>query len=492
MQSLVACIKARFKSNVPEKDRVPFGQKVAYGLGNSVEGLAVWIPMGVLTPVFNIGLGLSPALIGVILSIWIAYDALADPIMGNISDNTRTRWGRRRPYIFTGAILTALIFPLIWWAPRTLPEHLLFWWLLIGGILLRTVFTVWAMPYYSLQLEMTADYNERTNVSAYRAFFGKIIGLIGGWVLAIASLDYFADASGEPDLVQGMRVVSIVIAILIVSVGILPAIFTQERYYEAEASQQEKQRLFKSLKKTLSTRPFLILVVMTIAQIFGMGIVGTLGFYVNAYYVCEGDVSLAAKVQGVIQTALFIPGIVLIPFCSWVASRYGKRMLLYFVTVCSILGYLTAYIFFIPGQPYWQIVPALFKGVVGVGLWMIVPSMQADIADYDELSTNARREGSFSSVFSFGTKVAWTINSTLSGIILVVTGFNVELGAEQPEHVLRAMFHLYIWIPVAFLVVALIMIKIYPLTREKMVEIREQLESRRGTIGRANSENVSS
>lgn len=482
MNPLISFLRKRFSSNVPEKDRVPFRQKLAYGAGNPVEHLAVWLPMGVLTPVFNIGLGMNPAAIGIILAIWRGYDALADPVMGNISDNTRTRWGRRRPFIVAGAILTGIIFPFIWWAPREASEEFLFAWLLIGGLMLYTAFTIWAMPYYSLQLEMTADYNERTNVSAYRAFFGKIFGIIGGWILALASLDMFSTTPGEPDLVNGMRYVGILMGLLIISLGVLPGVFTKERYYSAEAATQEKQKFWTSLKQTLKTKPFLILVLIAMTQIFGVGLVSTMGFYINTYYVCGGDVALAAKVQGVIQTALFIPGIILIPFCLWFSNRYGKRMLLYLVVGLAILGYLSIYIFMQPGHPWLQIIPALIISPVSVGLWMVVPSMQADVADLDELTSHARREGSFSSIFSWSSKMAWTVNTALSGFVLVWTGFDVENGAEQPPEVLQSMLHSYALIPVGFLIICLIAVSRYSLTHERMEEIRANLEARRGQI----------
>ncbi len=471
---------------MPPKDRVPFGQKLAYGAGNCVEQLTVWVPMSVFTPVFNIGLGMNPALLGLVMAVWRAFDAIIDPVMGNISDNTRTRWGRRRPYIVIGSILTGLIFPLMWWAPRGASGDFLFWWLLVGGILLYTAFTIWAMPYYSLQLEMTPDYNERTNVSAYRMFFTTIIGLVAGWVLALASSSHFADAAGNPDLVNGMRWISIGIGAAIIGVGILPGLFTKERYYAMEAAQQEKQNLFKSLKLTLSTRPFLTLIVVAITQIFGMGIVGTLGFYLNAYYICGGDVALAAKVGGVIQTAMILPGLLAIPFCSWFSAKYGKRKMLYLVTAFSIVGYLSCYLFFRPGHPWLQIVPALLKGVISVGLWMVLPSMLADIADFDEVRSHARREGSFSSVFSWSTKMAWTVNTALSGAILVWTGFHVEAGGEQPARVLHAMLHCYILLPVAALGICLFAISRYPLSKDKVAAIRKLLEDRRGSITNKN------
>ncbi len=164
-------------SRVPKKDRVPFWQKVAYGLAGSTEIMVGWIPQGNLTTVFNVAFGLDPGLLGMVVMFWRLSDAVTDQIMGHVSDNARTRWGRRRPFLVVGAILTAVTMPVLWWMPQGLPPWAMFGWLLIAGILLYSCFSVWAMPYYSLQLEMSPDYNERTNIGSYRAFFMQFFGV---------------------------------------------------------------------------------------------------------------------------------------------------------------------------------------------------------------------------------------------------------------------------------------------------------------------------
>ncbi len=467
------------RNSVPEKDRIPVLEKAAYGAGNAVEQLTVWQPQQLLTPVFNIGLGMNPASLGLIMAIWRAWDAITDPVMGNISDNTRTRWGRRRPYIVVGAILTGLVFPLIWWVPESMGQTGMFLWLLLGGILLYTCFTVWSMPYYSLQLEMTADYNERTSVSAYRAFARSLTTIAGGWLLALAALPFFSrSGDGSPDLFNGMRWVSLLIAAAIIVTGVIPGIFVKERFYESDARQQKKLKLLTSLRQTLKTKPFMLLCLIAVFKIFGFGLVGSLGFYLNAYYVNGGDVGAAAKVQGVINTVVFSTTFLAIPFCSWFSSRFGKQALLYLVCGLSAAGALSTYIFLRPGHPWLQIFPAFLWGPIGTGLWMIVPSMQADVADYDELHNHVRREGSFSAVFSWATKVAWTLNTALSGAILVWTGFDVALKGGQSAATFLAMRHCYAIIPVIFLVVSVIAIKRYPLNRAKVNEIRKQLDAR--------------
>ncbi|AHF93456.1 Na+/melibiose symporter-like transporter [Opitutaceae bacterium TAV1] len=472
-----------FRSKVPEKDRVPVGQKLAYGLGGQLEGTAVWVPKNNLTPVFNIGLGLDPLIISSILMIWRVWDAFTDPVMGNISDNARTRWGRRRPFIVAGAILAGLTLPIMWWMPRDISQWQMAAWLLVSGLLFYSCFTLWSMPYYSLQLEMSPDYDERTNITAWRSVSQKFIALASGWILALATLPVFGvRADGSPDLVNGMRWISIGLGIATIVLGVLPGIFVKERYYAKETSKQPRQPLLAGMKQTLSTRPFLWLLVIVITKNLGVILVSSLGFYVNAYYVCRGDLVLAAKIQGASSTAVFLPAILAVPFCTWLSARFGKRMLLYIIGAVGIAGYLSVYLFYTPEHPWLQIVSSLLIGPLATGLWLVAPSMQADIVDYDELATGQRREGSFASVFSWCLKASGALTTGLSGVVLVWTGYHASHGANQPAHVAENLRTFYIWIPVVFIALSLFAVNRYELTKSRMHEIRARLEARRGAL----------
>jgi GPH family glycoside/pentoside/hexuronide:cation symporter len=415
--------------------------------------------------------------------IWRIWDAVFDQVMGNISDNARTRWGRRRPFIVAGAILTGLTMPLIWWMPESLSHGQIFAWLLVGGIIFYTCFSIWAMPYYSLQLEMSPDYNERTNITAYRAYAQQLLQLAAGWILALAASPLFSRLPGaKPDFVNGMRYISIGLGVLTIVLGVLPGLFVKERYYEKETSKQEQQKLWEGLKLTLSTRPFLWIIAIVFTKTFGFGLIGALGFYLNAYYVCKGNLILATTITGVVSTMLFAPNLLAIPLCTWIGSRWDKKTLLYVTLFSGILGCLSVYFFVTPSHPWLQLIPALLIGPIGIGLWLVVPSMQADVADYDELMTGKRREGSFSAVFSWTFKASTALTGGMSGFILVLTGFEIDRGAAQSPQVLEHVKLFSIWIPIIFMIFSFFAVSQYSLTRERMREIRAQLELRRGVI----------
>ena len=134
-------------------DRIPIGQKFAYGLGSVVNNL-LGGAIGYMSIVLNVGLGMNPALVGTLQAIPRFTDALTDPVMGYVSDNTRSRFGRRRPYIFVGAICVGLVFALMWQLPPGRSENFYFWVFLAGSILFYLCYTVFATPWVALGLSL--------------------------------------------------------------------------------------------------------------------------------------------------------------------------------------------------------------------------------------------------------------------------------------------------------------------------------------------------
>ena len=145
------------------EDRIPFRLKVVYGLGAFVNNTLA-DAIGRMMIVLNLGLGMSPALVGLLGALPRLTDAITDPLMGYTSDNTRSRWGRRRPYIFVGAIAVAIVFTLLWQLPPGKSEGWYFWYFLGGSLIFFLAYTVYATPWVALGYELTPDYHERTRL----------------------------------------------------------------------------------------------------------------------------------------------------------------------------------------------------------------------------------------------------------------------------------------------------------------------------------------
>ena len=164
------------------EDRIPFIQKVIFGAGAFVNNILAYA-MGGMVIVLNLGLGMNPALVGLLGALPRLTDAITDPLMGYISDNTRSRWGRRRPYIFCGAIAVGIIFAMLWQLPAGKSEAFYFWWFLSGSIIFYLAYTMFATPWVALGYELTPDYHERTRLMGTQNFIGQLAYVIGPYFL---------------------------------------------------------------------------------------------------------------------------------------------------------------------------------------------------------------------------------------------------------------------------------------------------------------------
>jgi len=464
------------------EDRVPFWQKLIYGLAGPVDILSVWVLVSIAYQVFQMELHMSFNQVAIILMSLRLWDGVADPVMGWISDNTRTRWGRRRPYIVIGGILSGLTYPLIWWFPEGLSQTQIMGWVIGFGILFYTCFTIWAMPYQSLLMEMTPDYNERTRVTSIRSIFQTLAGLFNGfcWWLSLLPVFY---VNGNPSPINGMRYISLGIGALLLILGPLPGLFVKERYYESElVKKQKKIGLFRSLKETFSCGAFIILCAITILFLLGTSIFDSYGRYVGTYYVLGGNWDMASKFVAYGTFIYTAVSLIMIQVYRWLSERIGKNKCLLISMLLVLFSVSITWWTNNPKHPWMMLINSLFIGAGYAGIWLMIPSMQVDVVDYDELKTGERREGSFASIFSWVLKISFCLGYMLSGPLLTMTGFNDSLEGEALETALRHMRIGYIVLPVSALLIALILLKLFPLTHKRLLEIRGQLEERRGKV----------
>ncbi|MCK5081377.1 MAG: MFS transporter, partial [Candidatus Omnitrophica bacterium] len=213
------------------EDRIPFFQKFIYSIGSMVnDSQAAWI--GQMVAILILGLGISPIFVGLIGCIPRVFDAVLDPIVGFSSDNARTKYGRRRPFIFFGAIFAGICYMLMFQLYKENSTTFNGWYFLIFQILFFAAFTCYSIPWIALGYEMTPDYHERTNLQSWSRVLAQIPWLISPWCWAIMyNKNWFSNPeTGDPDPVLGARTVAIIIGVVIIVGGILPAIFNKEHF----------------------------------------------------------------------------------------------------------------------------------------------------------------------------------------------------------------------------------------------------------------------
>jgi GPH family glycoside/pentoside/hexuronide:cation symporter len=464
------------------EDRIPLRQKSAYAVGMFVNNLqAAALPAMVV--ILNLGLGMDPFLVGLIAAIPRAFDAISDPMVGYISDRTRTRWGRRRPYILVGAILSGLVFALMWQLPDGGSESFYFWVFLSASILFFLTYTLYATPFVAFGYEMTADYHERTRLHTFANTVGQLVWLGVPWFYAI-----MANQKLFRDTVHGARTLAIAVGVAVVALGVVPAIVCRERHAPAPTAGGKQGVLantlefLKGIGITFKCRPFVKICAATFLVFNGYQLGISFSLYVMIYYVFSGDDSRAGELLGWFGTLTAAATLVVIPLTGWLATRIGKRKTFLITISVSLAGYAMKWVGYNPDHPYWLLYAAPLVAF-GVGsLFTLMGSMIADVCDYDELETRQRREGVFGAIYWWMVKVGMALAGLLTGIMLNTSGFAVEL-ATQPEKTLFLLRVFDVGVPLVTSALAIGIMLTYEISERKAYEIRAELERRRGKLG---------
>ena len=463
------------------KDRIPFFQKAIYSIGafaNTAQ--AAFIAQMVI--VLNLGLGVNPALVGLVGAIPRIIDAISDPITGYISDNMRTRWGRRRPLIFFGAITGGICYALMFQLYKGHSE--LFYVLYFGiiQVLYFIGFTCFSIPWIALGYEMTPDYHERTRLQGASNLVGQLPWLIAPWCWAIMH-----NRAWFPDIVYGGRVLAIIIGTIIVVFGILPAIFNKEHFHnlpkpDIKGISNKMKNFFGGGFITLKCKPFRKLCIFTLLIFGGFMCASAFTVYVVFFYVfgnapvLDQAYARGGLLLGCFGTFSAICTMGAIYVTIWLSRKLGKRKTFFVTIPLSIIGYALKWIGYNPQHPYLLLIAAPFMAFGLGSLFTLVNSMVADVCDFDELTTGARREGMFGAIYWWMVKVGVAISSVISGLLLNLSGFNVALGLEQSTQALLYMRLYDIGIPIVTSIAAIFVIKTFSITEDKAYEIRAQVE----------------
>jgi GPH family glycoside/pentoside/hexuronide:cation symporter len=410
--------------------------------------------------------------------------------MGFISDHTRSRWGRRRPYIFTGAIASGLIFALLWQVPAGRSETFYFWFFVVGSNLFYVAYTIFAAPWVGLGYELTPDYHERTRLMGVQNFLGQIAYLISPWFLWFMTYKpWFTDQ------LQGAASLAIVIGVLAAGLGILPALFLRERFQPASAEGRPgverggigaKIAAFaQAMRSTLSSRPFLSLCAATFLVFNSFMLISSFQSYVIIYYVFGGDQARGAQYAGYAGTLGAISTFAVIFLVTWLGTRVGKRRAFFVSTGISMLGYAMKWFAYDPRYPLLVLLPTPFLAFGLGGLFTLMGSMIADVVDVDEIKSFQRREGTFGAVYWWIVKLGMAAALAGGGFLLNATGFDVSLGGNQPASTITAMRLCDAFIPFVASGLAIWAIAAYPVTEAAAHDVRMKLEARRGTGGGA-------
>jgi len=452
--------------------RIPVPQKIAYGFGAVVTIVAVNSVIQLTNLFYIVGLGLSAIWIGYAQAFPRLWDALIDPFIGHWSDNFRSRWGRRIPFLVVGGLLVGLSFWLLWTVPRDWSKEWMFGYFVVTSLFFYTVIPIYAIPHGALGLEMTDDYHEKTNLFAYASFIGNIGAVALPWVYAIANLPYFGG-----DTVNGIKWVCLGLALLLTLAALACALFCKE-IKKDQTAHQAREPLWQGFKTTYRNRTFMRVVAAFVLLIVAFQLVMGFNNYITIFYLFGGrtaDASTLMAYNGTLWAVVGLAGAFPLAFLS---RRFGKRATVLLALGLIIGGNLVKIVCYNPALPYLTFFPTVCLSLGMVFAFSLVNAMIADICDEDELITGLRREGTYFAVYNWWWKVAVSVATILSGYLQRHTGF-IEGSATQTDATLLALRLWEIALPPALCVISFWLLFKYPLTEARANEVKALLNARR-------------
>lgn len=456
----------------PDAERVKPSTQIAYSTSAFAENLALNSINQLANPVFNLTLGVSPVLVGTAIALPRLWDVFLDIWIGNASDQFQSRWGRRRPFILIGALLTAICAAGIWFFPDGRSPMFYFGWLTTGSFLLTTAYSIFVVPYGALGLELTRDYQERTRLMGAKSMLHKLSGLVNQWLLKIVQL------VGQNNLVAGSRFCGVIIGFIVATLGAITVWRVPERASPAIATAGPKISLWRSWRATVKRRDFVRLALAQVLIYASVLIVDNTGFYLNVFYVNGGDMAKGAFIKGIAGMCFHLGGIAAIPGIVWLSHRTSKKNTLLFCTASILVAGITKWFCYVPNAGWLLVIPSLLLAPGLVAVMVLVPSMTADICDLDEVTTGIRREGMFNAVLGWMLKVAIFGSIFLAGLALDLTGWQTKLMVAQSPQTFLAMRITFSAGTIFFALAAAALISGYRVTEETVAESRRIVKHR--------------
>jgi len=473
------------KVKTPLEDIVPFGQKLAFGSGNLANQLFP-AALGVFMVVLVMSLGMNPILAGLLGALPRLFDALTDPIMGFISDNTKSKWGRRKPYILVGSVISGITYMIMWQLNPENSELFNFFYFLIVSLFFYIGYTIFATPLIGLGYEMTPDYNERTRLMAVSQFMGQMAWVIAPWFWVIIYDQSIFDSAPE-----GAKIMAIWVGALCMILGILPAIFNKETIKPDESKMKNlswselaanTKEFVKGIKLTIQNKPFMKLCGATFFIFNGFQTIAQFAFFIIVYYLFQGNTTLAGTWPAWFGTVSALATMFLvIPVVTKLSEILGKRKAFIIATLLSFVGYALKWWGFNPANPWLMFMPIPFLSFGIGGLFTLMMSMTADVCDLDELNNGERREGMFGAVYWWMVKLGTAVAMLTSGIVLQMVGFNEAVEVQTAETLINLRIA-DIVIPIIAGFIAIYLIWKYDITEARATEIKKALDERHNQI----------
>ncbi|MBP6431636.1 MAG: MFS transporter [Ferruginibacter sp.] len=468
-------------SNTIKTNKVPLGQKIAFGLGMLANQMFPAM-IGIFTVVLVEKLGFSGLLLGLTYFIPKFYDALFDLIMGYVSDNTKSKWGRRRQYVLAGAIILGISFAFMWQLYAEDGVTYNFWYFLGISLIFYSGLTIFSIPYVAMGYEMSDDFHERTNIMATSQLIGQLAWVAAPWFWVL-----MADKSLFSSSDVAVRTLAIYVAIGCAILAAIPAFFIpskstlNENYspIDLKGILGSFGEIKEGLKASIEIKPFRKICIATFLIFNAFQTTAGFSYFIIKYYLFKGNeegFGLWPTLFGCVGA--LITTVAVIPIVARMSKIMGKKKAFLVSQGISIIGYILLFVLFVPGKPYLFLFALPFFSF-GIGsLFTLMMSMTSDVIDIDELNTGKRREGSLGAIYWWMVKFGTAVAGLLSGLILSLVAFK----SNAPTQTDDTMFWLrifFVGIPILGTLTAIWAMKDYDVDESKALEVRDLINKRK-------------
>lgn len=475
---------------VPKAPPPSFWTKLAYGFGSVAYGVKDQGFAYFLVIFYSQVVGLDPRLAGLAVTIALALDALSDPVVGYWSDNLRSRWGRRHPFMYASALPVAATYFLLWTPPEGWSQQALFWYVLVLAVLIRTFITFYETPSSALAPELTEDYDQRSSLLSFRYFFGWC----GGNAMTVGSFLLLFPAFATPAIPNGQfnrdayQVYGIVASVLIFVAIVVSAAGTHSRIVQLKPPPPQRKlslpMVFAEIFQTLGNRSFLALFVAAMFGSIAAGLSATLAFYFLTYMW-----GFSSQQNGLITMSVFASALIGATLAPVVTRTIGKKRGAMIIGLIAVLGSPLAIILRLAGimppngDPFifWFV---FFATLIDVGLiicfQILSASMMADLVEQAELKTGRRSEGVFFAASTFIRKMVTGLGVMTATTVLTLAQFPVGVDPTRvPQEAVLRLGACYVPVLLGLYLAMMAVISTYKLNRQEHEENLRKLAERR-------------
>ncbi|TFG16010.1 MAG: MFS transporter [Promethearchaeota archaeon] len=439
---------------------LPKKSKVAYGGANTASNILSGIGFAAITFYYNVKLGLSAELIGIAWIIFAIWNAINDPLFGYIEDRTKSRWGRRIPYLRFGAPIYCILFILIWFPLVDITNEMaLFIYLVFILFAFDTIFTIIGLITYSLPAEMAISSKERASLLVYSTLIGAI-GYVVTYVLPVLLLTGGESTGIDPIFIIIMTIIGITCSLVL----FISSYFIKDYKF---VQLEEPLGAIDAVKETFKNKPFLIFETTVFAMLVAQTILLTaIFYYVDFVLKLSGFLSIIPILLVILMIFAFVY------VFSKLIQKYGVKKVYILGLILTGLGFISLFIL------GWSLSTAIISLIlIGIGLSDVVITVQiifADTVDYDEVRTGKRRETTYSGIEALITKPAISLGNWLFLITISNFGFQETAKTQSNSAIFGIMLGLTI-IPAIFVLISAIVMKFYPLDGPEWIEQKLKL-----------------